>query len=635
MKSNNYNNISITRKVLIGILALGLIGCSVLLFKNAQVFIISLVEKVALKRNLNNPIVTRWRLIILSLFGMVSCIIFSMGVLVSPKKIESILDKLIYKTLFGVPVKKIIAEQPFVLVSFLYILYIFKNIFFVIGIVGHNGIVLLLTVLIHGIILAIIYRKKYINPLAHLTVCYGMMIFALIINAKIYDFSYDGRAYHQVAALYLRNNWNPFYENLPEIGVFIWNNHYPKFTEIFNSILLDAFNNIELGKSYNIIFLVIVFCYALKYVAVYQKNKCTVLAISILFVMNPVVLAQIFTYYVDGLMGMLIIILFFSCINYERENDIKDIVVIIAVSIFAINTKFTGFICGVVLIGYIIKHFAHKKYKQMKNLIVAGVIIVAVGVLFIGYNPYITNLRDFGHPFYPLYGHNKIDIITTGNMPDELLSMHPIQRFFSLYLLNYNVSSLPFNPQKIIKLLSHKNYDLRIGGFGVFFAEIFIFVILIVVFSIHKNKKRYKNVFFTAVFLICISLVTPESWWARYIPAFWYLVGFLIASSDYSIKKNRSLFYPLSIIIIINGFSFFMLNVTDGIVYTLSIKQFITNIKKSDKDVIHVVVDAEYFEYAIMEKIMGYGIDKNIVFIEDKETPITNGVGFGNIRGWY
>jgi hypothetical protein len=359
--------------------------------------------------------------------------------------------------------------------------------------------------------------------------------------------------------------------------------------------------------------------------------------------MNPVVLAQIFTYYVDGLMGMLIIILFFSCIDYERKNDIKDIVIIIAVSVFAINTKFTGFICGVVLIGYIIRHLALKKYKQMMRLIAAGVVILAAGVLFAGYNPYITNFRDFGHPFYPLYGTDKVDIITNQMserlMAGELLSMNPIQRFFSLYLLNYDASSLPFNPQKIVKLFSHATTDLRIGGFGVFLMEIFIFVILIVCFSVKKNKERYRIVFFPAALLVCISLITPENWWARYIPAFWYLVGFLLATSDYGIKKNRILFFPLVVIIVINSFSFFVFNAMRGIVFTINMKQLITDIRKSDKDTIHIVMQYGDLKHAVMEKITFYDIDKNIIFIDDKETPFANGGNFGsnhgNIIGWY
>jgi hypothetical protein len=570
--------------------------------------------------------------------GIVSCVLLSIGVLLAPKKknIESVLNIVIHKTWAGVSAKKMIGEQPFVLISFVFVLYIVKNIFLVTGVTGLDGIVLLTAVLIHGGILVVMYRKRQANPLPHLTVCYGILILTLLISAVIFDYSYDGQAYHQVAALYLRNGWDPFYTNLPETGVFIWNNHYPKFTEMFNSIFLSISNNIELGKSYNLIFLLITFCYALKYTAAYHKNKLAVLVISLLFVMNPVVLAQVFTYYVDGLMGMLIIILFFACIDYERENDIKDIVIIIAVSVFAINTKFTGFICGIVLIGYITRQFVLKKYKQMRVLIVSGIAILAIGVLFTGYNPYITNFRNFGNPFYPLYGNNKVDIIYTGNMPEELMPMHPIQRFFSLYLLNYDVNSLPFNPLKIVKLVSHNAVDLRIGGFGVLFMDICIIISLIVFFSIKiKGAGQYRALLFPIVLLLFISIIMPENWWARYIPFFWYIFMFFIMVSDYSSKRNRVLFFMLTIFIIINTFSFFVFNTMKGVLYTANLKRFLYEIKKSDMDTIHIILDREHLKYAVMEKIMFYDIDKNIIFIEDKEAPVTNGVVFGHIRGWY
>jgi hypothetical protein len=636
MKNSKNTRFSTVQKFLIGVLILGLIGCIALLFENVQSFIISLVGKIVFHRSINNPLAAQQRLGFFSFLGIASCVLLSMVVLFHPKRIEGSLDKLIHKTWLGVSVKRMITEQPFALIAFVFVLYLVKNISLAANITGFDGFVLLAAVLVHSGILVIMHRKNHANPLPHLAVCYMLLIFAFAINAMIFDHSWDGRMYHQVAAQYLRNGWNPFYANLPETGVFIWNNHYPKFTELFNSIFLSIFGNIELGKAYNIIFLIITFCCALRYTGKYHKNKLVVLTVSVLVVMNPVVLAQLFTYYVDGLLGMLIIILFFACIDYEREQNIKDMVIIIAVSVFAINTKFTGFICGIVLIGYIIRQLALKRYKQMIMLIIAGVVILAAGVLFAGYNPYIVNARDFGNPFYPIYGNNKIDIIyIDGIMPEELLPMHPIQRFFSLFLLNYDIISLPFNPLKSIKLISHSTVDLRIGGFGVLFIEIFIFVIFIVYFSIKKNKDCYKTVLFPAVLLLCISLIMPENWWARYIPFFWYLPGFFIMASDYRVKKNRFLFFPLSAIIIINSFSFFVFNTMNGILYTINMKQFLTDIKKSGKDTIHIIVDAEYFKYAIMEKIMVYDIDKNIIFIGDKEAPFTNGVSIGNIKGWY
>jgi hypothetical protein len=411
--SMNRKKFSTAQKIVIGIALLGLIGCGALLFEAAQVFVISFVEKAVLHRKFANPLYAQQRLKLCSFFGIISCVMLGSLVLFFPKmaKIEGFLNRLAHKKCWEMPIKNIITELPFAIISFVFVLYLIKNIFLVTGIAGFDAIVLLAAILIHCGLSFIIYRKRNINPLPCLTACYGALMVSLLLCSAIFDYSYDGQAYHQVAAQQLKKGWNPFYSNLPETGVFVWNNHYPKFTELFGSIFLSVFNNIEAGKAYNMVFLAITFCYALRYTARYHKNKLAVLVLGILFVMNPVVMAQVFTYYIDGFLGMLIIILVFACIHYEEEHDIKDMIIIIAVSIFAINTKFTGFICGVVLIGYIIRQLVLKNYKQMSALIISGVIILAIGVLFTGYNPYITNFRDFGHPFYPLYGSNKLILL--------------------------------------------------------------------------------------------------------------------------------------------------------------------------------------------------------------------------------
>jgi hypothetical protein len=213
--------------------------------------------------------------------------------------------------------------------------------------------------------------------------------------------------------------------------------------------------------------------------------------------------------------------------------------------------------------------------------------------------------------------------------------MHPAQRFFSLFLLNYEAASIPFNPLKIVNLASNGGYDLRIAGFGAFLAEIFVFICLIAFFSVRKNKNRYRAVFFPAMLLLGISIIMPENWWARYIPFFWYLFGFLIVTSDYSGKKNKKLFFLLLAAIIINNGSFFALNTINGILYTKNLKRFLAEIKKSDNDTIHIILQEEYFKYAVNEKMMFYDIKKNIIFIENSESPFTNRVAVGPIRGWY
>jgi hypothetical protein len=85
----------------------------------------------------------------------------------------------------------------------------------------------------------------------------------------------------------------------------------------------------------------------------------------------------------------------------------------------------------------------------------------------------------------------------------------------------------------------------------------------------------------------------------------------------------------------INNTSFFLLNTLYGILHTIQDKQFFTEIKKSDNDTIHIILEREYFKYAIMEKSIFYNVDKNINFIENEKVPFIKGVLMSSIRDWY
>jgi hypothetical protein len=65
----------------------------------------------------------------------------------------------------------------------------------------------------------------------------------------------------------------------------------------------------------------------------------------------------------------------------------------------------------------------------------------------------------------------------------------------------------------------------------------------------------------------------------------------------------------------------------------VNLNRFLAGVKESGNDTIHVILEQEYFKHTVTEKMMVYDIEKNVIFIDDKEAPFTNGVG--HIRGWY
>jgi hypothetical protein len=252
----------------------------------------------------------------------------------------------------------------------------------------------------------------------------------------------------------------------------------------------------------------------------------------------------------------------------------------------------------------------------------AGILTLFLGVLFAGYNPYILNIIERGHPFWPLYGENSVDIIQAQIQLENtkyLLGKNPVQRFFSLFLLE---SSIPFDPRQIFHIARSGSYDLRIGGFGVFFIEIFIVCAVIGFFPLYKNKtSARRQIFFPCIVLLAITLIMPENWWARYIPWFWFTPFLFIIPAH--ISKLKKTFICLCVLCAVNSGAFLGLNIINGVIATRSINRFIREIQESPEQDITVCLYREHFQYSILEKLRQKNVSKNIIFIGDEDVVLT------------
>ena len=77
--------------------------------------------------------------------------------------------------------------------------------------------------------------------------------------------------------------------------------------------------------------------------------------------------------------------------------------------------------------------------------------------------------------------------------------------------------------------------DVRIGGFGPFFALIFlgslVLLIAALIIFIKKEKNNLKYIILPTLTVIISMILVGENWWARYVPQLYLLpVGALILS---------------------------------------------------------------------------------------------------------
>lgn len=357
------------------------------------------------------------------------------------------------------------------------------------------------------------------------------IIISAALGKHIWDYSYDGMAYHQVAIYSLMNGWNPFYEKCPTD--IIWVDHYAKGMETMSAIIASTFNNLEVGKSINFIFVISAFLIIYDVLSRFLPNKKRFFLISssVLIIFSPVVICQFLTFYIDFMSYILIVLITANIYLYEKENTWIYIIMIGICLCFAISIKFNiAFWCGLELLIYCIYLIFKKQWGRIRRGLICTLASTIIGIFVLSYNPYITNLKDGHHILHPIMGQEKVDIMTKST-PYEIKDLN---NFSSVI---YSLFSRPNNYLKKVELsridkiksslIETGNTDSRLGGFGFLFPEILFFSIFSLIVLSRRNSREYKNLLLILSILFISLFILPSGWWARYVP-FFYLFPILI-----------------------------------------------------------------------------------------------------------
>lgn len=389
-----------------------------------------------------------------------------------------------------------------------------------------------------------------------------LLILSIIITYFLYDYSGDGRTYHQAGIMLLNDGWNPVFENIEDFAKKIygnnlynykWQQYYPKATEILYANILSVTNNIETGKAISFLSVIMVYCYALYVFSkdTFKKiNKTLKILILTAIIMNPIVIGQIMTYYTDIHVYLYYLMLLFGIIDIETKHQINSHpwVIITLSSICLINVKLGGIFYVIVTYFIYYIYLCISKHKNKLKKLSLSLLIVLILGLISGYNPYITNLLNHKHPFYPLAGTGKIDIVTC-QIPNQFKGKNKVfillANTFSK-VENVGTSSytgkLDLKPPFLVfksELVHIGGYDTRICGFGVFWSGIII-LSFILALQIQNNNKQEKYLSFLILTLLILPfLANPYFWWARYVPHIWLLPLFIIIFANLKPSKIK------------------------------------------------------------------------------------------------
>jgi len=376
---------------------------------------------------------------------------------------------------------------------------------------------------------------------------------ALAFGAAFYDVSWDGQVYHQQAVLALAEGWNPFWHAPLPVELRpdnLWINHYPKAAWIAHAILYRATGSLEAAKGLQLLPLAAA---ALLVFAALRSNGLrarTAGVVAALVAGNPVALAQVFSFYSDGMGASLTTAALALCWHWRRRPDPWLVVALAADIVVFINLKFTGLVYGGLLFaGLLIWAWlpvrAHRGAARRTfwryALAIAGAF--ALGTLLLGFDPYLTNLLRKGHPFYPLMGRGAVDIINIQLAPEFHTLSRPVRFLIGLYARaeEHNVAPALKWPfwVGVGELHALAYPDLRIGGFGPLFG-----LVVLVAAAISLGRRRLgvavpARAWALAALLVGIAFCNPALWWARYVPHLWLLPAGLLALAVVSPRLGR------------------------------------------------------------------------------------------------
>lgn len=264
------------------------------------------------------------------------------------------------------------------------------------------------------------------------------------LSAKLYDYSYDGRAYHQMLVWLLRSGCNPIRESAgccfssfyPAVAfgsdAFALEDLYVKGVEILEANFYQIFESLELSKVVNL--LVVFLSWLLVRLSLRERLKADGFwnfCLSTVVALPPVAVSQMFTFYVDlHVYAGFVLLLVSACWFVASEGKLCPSLAVIASGTFLSSVKPTGSLyLGIVGLVLLVVVLQRRKQLIGKLLLVGMTCGLMCGLCQA--NPYLQNVVAGRHLFHPLMGTDSI----TGGVwkPSRLQEIVPVREQLAFF----------------------------------------------------------------------------------------------------------------------------------------------------------------------------------------------------------
>jgi len=368
----------------------------------------------------------------------------------------------------------------------------------------------------------------------------AVLLAAAIITAgfwfsKAYvDQSWDGTAYHQEAILQMVDGWPDFPDKLPaSVPYRNQIDTYPKAVWVISASIYSATSSLEGAKLLHVVLFACAFLFL--FGALLQTSQVSsggALLIAATAALNPVVIYQSLSFYVDGQLSSLLTALVGLVLLMLAGVRRNQLLLLAALIVLMINTKQTGVVYAGILTMALLALVYFNQREWFRRTMFAAVIGGLLGLGVFGYTPYVTNTINHGNPVYPILGRADVDF-ESGHRPPDFNEMNGVNR---LVRSTFSEPTVPKDAPSVLRIpftMTQDDYisrfwgaDIRLGGWGVLFSGALTLSLLgfLLLFFVPRKPRTVGLALLGAVAVSV--LVNPEAWWARFAPQ-WYLVALI------------------------------------------------------------------------------------------------------------
>ena len=381
----------------------------------------------------------------------------------------------------------------------------------------------ILVFVVSTVILSKVIRSRhiFIRILVELAI---ILATSVLICTYLWEYSHDGFYYHLPATIALEEGWNPFFETTKNV----WIDNYPHGIWSFRAAFDVATSGFDLGRVINVLFAFTSYWSLQYWIAGALRDRLTVLdrALIILAAFNPIVIGELLTNLVDGVLCSLFLSLLCYSMLSQKAADKYALLGAVATCILLVNTKLTGlaFAFIIILCALLVQwicaglsfRWVKLEYPRIMTLAAAGLVSVAL----VGYRPYVTNVVDHGAVIYP-----PPDVIINGQTPPNIRGADHLTKFAhalfaqtgAVNVGDDSVLKWPFQI-RLSEFAASSGVALS-GGFGPFFGLFLLSTLACFIGSLSRSTGELHHEFLVASGIIVFSCVVfPEPWWVRYIP---------------------------------------------------------------------------------------------------------------------